>query len=334
MRILVIGGTVFLGRSIVESAIERGHEVTLFNRGRSDPSAFPSVEHIVGDRDGDIGSIAGGSWDVVIDTCGYLPRVVRASAELKVAPWYVFVSSISAYAEMDEAGIEEDAPLGVLDDPRIEEVNGATYGPLKAACEKAVQDIYVDQATVVRPGLIVGPRDPTDRFTYWPRRISEGGRILAPAPPDRQVQFIDVRDLGEWIVHVAENHLNGTFNATGPVPPLTMADLINSCLRSIQSDDADEQEIVWVAEAHLLDHEVGPWMELPLWMPTTAIGMRGTMSADVSKAVAAGLKFRPTDETVADTFTWDRERGMPVLGAGLDRAKEAAVLSAWRETVR
>lgn len=334
MRILVIGGTIFLGRSIVESAIERSHEVTLFNRGRSDPSAFPSAEHIVGDRDGDIRSIAGRSWDVVIDTCGYLPRVVRASAGLKVAPWYVFVSSISAYAEMDRAGIDEDSPLGVLDDPEIEEVNGATYGPLKAACEKAVQDIYSDQATIVRPGLIVGPRDPTDRFTYWPRRISEGGRILASAPPDRQVQFIDVRDLGGWMVQVAENHLTGTFNATGPVPPLTMADLINSCLRSVQPDGVDEQEIVWVAEEHLLAHEVGPWMELPLWIPTTAIGMRGTMSADVSKSVAAGLKFRPTDETVADTLTWDRERGLPPLSAGLDRAKETAVLRAWRETLR
>src|SRR4051794_32092560 len=263
MRLLVLGGTQFLGRALVDEALDRGHDVTLFNRGVTRPELYPGVERRVGDRDGGLDVLAEGEWDAVVDTSGYLPRIVRASAEL-LAPRvgrYVFVSSISAYADVSGPGVGEDAPTARLEE-ETEEFRGPAYGALKALCEEAVQDVYGDRATIVRPGLIVGPWDPTGRFTYWPVRIAEGGDVLAPAPPDAPVQVIDVRDLGAFCLHLAENDTHGVFNATGPQEPLTIEAVLGECVRVA----ASETRLHWTSPDWLLEQGVGEWMELPLWL--------------------------------------------------------------------
>ncbi|HZE05500.1 MAG TPA: NAD-dependent epimerase/dehydratase family protein, partial [Solirubrobacteraceae bacterium] len=230
MRLLVLGGTTFLGRHVVEAALARGHAVTLFNRGRTNPELFPGVERRVGDRDGGLEALAVGTWDAVVDTSGYVPRIVDASARLlepRVGR-YVFVSSVSVYADLSRPGVDEDAPLAALDED-TEEHRGPAYGALKALSEHAVQKVYGRRATVVRPGLIVGPWDPTGRFTYWPTRVAAGGEVLAPEPRRGPVQLIDARDLAAWIVHLVEGDVAGVFNAVGPERPLTMQQLLEVC---------------------------------------------------------------------------------------------------------
>jgi 2'-hydroxyisoflavone reductase len=332
MKLLVLGGTRFLGRAAVEEALRRGHEVTLFNRGKSNPELFPEAEHLHGDRDGDLSALASGTWDAVIDPSGYLPRVVRASAEL-LAPaveHYVFVSSISVYRSFSAAGFDEHAPRIELEDPTVEEVL-KYYGGLKALCEDVVAEVYPGRSANVRAGLIVGPHDPTDRFTYWPIRVARGGEVLAPAPPQRPVQFVDARDLGAWLVNLAENRSAGPFNATAP--PLALADLLESC-RRVSGSDAT---IRWVDEDFLLEREVGQWMELPLWLAQSDPEWAHMQEADVSRAVAAGLTFRPLDDTVADTLAWAQARdtagaGTAAMGGtegvGLAPEREAELLAA------
>lgn len=227
MKLLILGGTKFLGRYLVDAALAAGHQVTLFNRGKTNPELFPHVEQRHGDRDGDLGALSEGIWDVVIDTSGYVPRVVRASAELlrpRTAK-YVLISSVSVYADFAIQNIDEDYPVGQVNDPTTEDIS-EFYGPLKALCEKAVQDVYRDQALIIRPGLIVGPNDPTDRFTYWVRRFAQGGDVLVPGRPERRQQFIDVRDLAEWVLWTAASSLTGVFNATGPAQRFTMGELV------------------------------------------------------------------------------------------------------------
>lgn len=331
MRLLVLGGTKFLGRGVVDAALARGHEVTLFNRGRTAPDLYPRAEHLVGDRDGDLSAVEGRSWDAVVDPSGYVPRIVRASAELLIdsVAHYIFISSISVYREPLDAGFGEDAPLGTLDAP-TEDVTGASYGPLKALCEEVVRDVYPASHANVRAGLIVGPHDPTGRFTYWPVRLAAGGDVLAPADPDRHVQFVDVRDLGAWIVHLAEERISGSFNATGPVPAITMAGLLETCRRVAGSD----ANLVWVDEGFLLKEGAGPWMELPLWLPGAEAGL---LQADVSRAVAAGLAFRPLEETVRDTLKWAQAgedvgplvSGVETGEAGMRPEREKELLEAW-----
>src|SRR6266536_2219638 len=212
MKLLILGGTVFLGRYLVESALARGHEVTLFNRGQHSPQLYPAVEKLRGDRDGALDALRGREWDAVIDTSGYYPRVVEQSVALlrEAVPYYLFVSSISAYADLSKPP-SEDSPTSELPPDATESLD--FYGPLKAECERVVRRAYGDAAAIVRPGLIVGPHDPTGRFTYWPYRIARGGDVLAPEPRDKPVQPIDVRDLGEWLESLAERRLSGTFNA-------------------------------------------------------------------------------------------------------------------------
>ena len=335
MRLLVLGGTKFLGRAVVADALANGHEVTLFNRGRTNPDLFPEVEHLRGDRDGDLSALAGRRWDAVVDPSGYVPRVVRATAEL-LAPnveRYVFVSSLSVYADPLPPGYDEGAPLIELEDPTTENVQEA-YGGLKVLCERVVEDMFGDRGVSVRAGLIVGPHDPTDRFTYWPVRVARGGEVLAPAPAERQVQFVDARDLGTWIVNVAETAAAGPYNATGPVPPVTMGNLLETCA-AVAAGDAS---LAWVDEAFLLEHEVGPWMELPLWIPESDPESAHLHTADVSRAVAAGLTFRPLPETVRDTLEWARSQdgtaaplasGVALGKAGLAPARERELLDAW-----
>lgn len=315
-NLLVLGGTKFLGRAVVEAALAGGHEVTTFTRGKTNPELFPEVEELHGDRDGGLGALEGRSWDAVIDTSGQIPRVVRASAEL-LEPnvgHYTFTSSISVYADLSEPP-REDAALATLEDESVEEMGEGfeNYGGLKALCERAVREVYGDRALIVRPGLIVGPHDPTDRFLYWPRRLARGGRILAPGPPERKVQFIDVRDLAEWMVRMAEERSSGVFNATNEGVPI--------------GELLDGADVEWVSDGFLLEHEVGEWMELPLWIASPEFA--GMHEADVSRAVGTGLTFRPASETVRDTQAWDAKRGAIEPAAGLAPEREAELLAAW-----
>jgi 2'-hydroxyisoflavone reductase len=300
VRLLVLGGTKFLGRHAVDSALAAGHDVTIFTRGQTNPELFPEVEHLVGDRDGDLDALAGRSWDGVVDTSGYVPRVVRQSAELLrgAVGRYVFVSSISVYDDFSEP-VDESSPVAQLEDPATEKIMEA-YGALKAACEDVVEEVYGERSARVRAGLIVGPYDPTDRFTYWPRRIALGGDVLGPGKPDAPVQFVDARDLARWLVELAVNGPGGTFNATGPAEPLTFAQLLERARDAIGSDAS----VVWVDDQHVLAAEVQPWTELPLWLPGDEYA--GMARADIGRALAAGLTFRPVEETVVDTLAWDR----------------------------
>ncbi len=311
MRILVIGGTKFLGRALVEDALERGHELTLFTRGRTDPDLFPEVEHLRGDRKTDLSALEGRTWDAVVDTSGYVPADVRASAELlRDSGRYVFVSSVSVYADFSSGPTEESATAELGDMP-VDELapDYSNYGPLKALSEAEVERVFGGRALIVRPGLIVGPHDPTGRFTYWARRLERGGEILAPGPPERTVQFVDVRDLATWILDALEQGLGGTFNATNEGVPL--------------SELLAGGDVTWVSDEFLQEHEVGPWLELPLWLPDPEwAGMHAT---DVSRAVAAGLRSRPLDETLRGAATAPAEDGV-----GLTAEREAELLDAWR----
>ncbi len=325
MHLLIIGGTRFVGRHLVEAALARGHSITLFNRGRSNPDLFPQVEQLRGDRDGDLSALKDRQWDAVIDTCGYVPRIVRKSAEVlaNAIDHYTFISSISVYAEDGPIGMSEDGPVARLSDETIETITDQTYGPLKVLCEKAVQQRFVDRALIVRPGLIVGPHDPTDRFTYWPHRIARGGEVLAPGDPHQPVQFIDVRDLGEWIVRMMESRQGGIFNATGPDDTLPMKQLLEACMRVTNSS----AHLTWVDEKFLLDASVAAWSDLPVWV--TAQELRFA-TIDCSRAIAHGLTFRSLATTIRDTLAWEVTRpGDHAWGAGLNREREAQLLRAW-----
>jgi len=300
MKLLVLGGTKFLGRHTVAHALEQGHEVTTFTRGQTNPELFPEAEHLHGDRDGGLDALRGREWDGVVDTSGYVPRVVRQSAELLRAAVqrYVFVSTISVYAEPEDAPDSEDIQQH--------------YGALKRACERVIEEVYRDRGTRVRAGLIVGPHDPTDRFTYWPRRLAAGGDVLAPGDPQQPVQLIDARDLAAALVELALHRPGGTFDATGP--QLTLGELLDR-LRG-------DANLVWVDGRRVLDAGIQPWTELPLWLPDRDAWFL------MQRDVPAWLTTRPLEETARDTLAWDREQ--PGDRPTLTREKEAAVLSAAR----
>lgn len=327
MKLLFIGGTRFVGRHLVDAAREAGHEITLFHRGQTHPDLFPQVEHILGDRNQDLDRLDGRHWEGVIDTCGYFPKQVRASAE-KLADQvqlYTFISTLSVYADFSQTGLDENAPLATTDNPNQEEITGQNYGPLKALCEAAVMDIYGQRAFIPRPGLIIGPHDTTDRFTYWVRRGLENIPFPAPGPSSQPVQMIDARDLAAWIIKAIERQLSGPFNATGPADKLTFDGMLDACLEGTTSGT----EPVWIEPEFLIEHEVQPWLDLPLWMPDE--DQSGLLTADCRKALSAGLVFRPLIETVADIAEWDRDRGLPPLKAGLSPQRQAALLDHWQE---
>jgi 2'-hydroxyisoflavone reductase len=340
MKLLILGGTKFLGRHLVEAALGRGHGVTLFNRGRLNPELFPEVEKLRGDRDGGLDALRGRRWDAVVDTSGYLPRVVRDSARLLSAgaDHYTFVSSVSAYRDAEVPCVGESYPVAFIDDERLREAEalpqsevtgapffGEMYGALKALCERGAEEAMPGRVLHVRAGLVVGPYDPTDRFTYWPRRVAEGGDVLAPGRPQRQVQYIDARDLAEWILDMAESRRAGTYTAAGPDYELTMGRFLEECGTATGFGG----RFVWVDERFLLDAGVAPWMEVPLW--TNPDGRnRFLLSMNVDKAVAAGLRFRPVAETARDTLAWDLTRPPDAeRKAGLSRERESEVLAAW-----
>jgi len=336
MKLLVLGGTLFVGRQLVETALARGHEVTLFNRGRTNADLFPRAERLQGDRDGDLSALAGRTWDAVFDPSGYVPRVVRASAEALAGSvgHYTFVSSGSVYP-FEHGSHDEQSPVEELEE-ETEDVTKA-YGALKALSEREVEQVFPGRALILRAGLIVGRYDWTNRFGYWVRRVAEGGEVLVPAPRDWTIQVVDARDLVDWALDLAERGEAGTFNVTGPEQPITIEELVETVKRQRGSD----ARFIWVDEDFLLDQGLEPFDDVPLWL---ALGRNPELSSfyamSNAKALGAGLTFRPLEDTVADALAWERERsGRPLEKdygaggevAGLSSASEAEVLRAWRE---
>lgn len=333
MRLLILGGTVFLGRAVVDAARERGHDVTIFHRGRH-PAHRDDLVEILGDREGGLAALsAARPWDAVVDTSGYVPRVVRAGVELlrsRVVGSYVFVSSVNAYPD-PPAGLSE--ATAAHEPGENEVVTGESYGPLKVGCERAVAKEFGDAALAVRAGLIVGPHDQTNRFTYWCTRVAAGGEVLAPDVPQQPVQVVDVRDLARFCVRAAERRLGGVVNVQGPRGALTFRSLLER-IREVSGSDA---RIVWVAPDRLEAEGVEPWSELPLWVPAHFLAA-GLVDGDDSRARAMGATFRPITETIADTLAWARtapaarglDTGVGVPPAGLTRDREAALLAALR----
>jgi 2'-hydroxyisoflavone reductase len=328
MKLLVIGGSQFVGRHLVAAAAARGDQVTVFNRGRTAAVWPAGVEVRQGDRKADLSALAEGQWDAVVDTCGYLPRDVARMAETlhKRVSRYVFISSISVYAGFAQPN-DEGSPLGVIDDVDTEVVDGRTYGPLKALCEQAVMARFGDRATLIRPGLIVGPYDPTQRFTYWPARVAraaDGQAVLVPGTADDGIQVIDVRDLVAFVLQAIDDDRHGPFNLTCAPRTLTMGALLGACAAAA----ACQPRWIWASPADLERCGLEAWSDLPVWLPATG-DHAGFALADTRAAQAAGLRTRPIAQTVADTLAW--YRGLPAdqqafTKAGLAPEREAAAL--------
>lgn len=336
LRILILGGTGFIGPAQVEYAMARGHTVTLFNRGRTNPTLFPNVEKLVGDRNAPDGydALKGNrQWDVVIDNPTTFPRWVRGAADALVGrtQHYMYVSTISVFRDYSSVGIDEDGPLHEAGDPEATQMTGqgpASYGALKVRSEMDARERFGANTTVVRPGLIVGPGDLSDRFSYWPVRIEKGGEVLAPGTPDDPTQYVDARDLGEWMIRLAEEKRYGTFNATGPSTPTTMAEMLYG-IKAVTTSDAT---FTWVNADFLQANQVAGWSEMPVWLPPRG-ATAGFMRIECSKAYAAGLTFRPLADTARDTLAWYHTRPAEQqarLRAGIAPEKEATVLAAWR----
>lgn len=326
MRVLVIGGTRFVGRHLVDRLLTRGHEVTLFHRGVGEVDPFPTAEHRHGDRDEDLSALDVGRWDVTLDVSAYLPRQVRTLAATlgERAGHYCYISTVSVYADPPGPGSTEDAPLAQPADPEAEEVTAATYGALKARCEQAAGGLF-GSLLVVRPTYVVGPDDYTGRFPRWVLRLAEGGEVLAPGPPDAPMQYVDVRDLAAFTVGLVEDARTGVFHVATPTPPFRWADLLTGVAGAVAPRGT---ALTWVHEAFLRTHGVTV-LDLPLW----GGGDPGAwaLAVDPARAVAAGLAARPLAETARDTLAWARSTpGGPLEGVGLSRAREAALLAAFR----
>jgi 2'-hydroxyisoflavone reductase len=333
MRILILGGTSFIGPHQVKYALERGHEVSIFNRGRTEPpffhDLFERVEKLRGDRNDDLAALETGEWDAVLDNSASVPRWVRQSAGLlsERAGHYLFVSSISAYGDPSTVGLDEDSPVATIEDETIEEITGESYGPLKALSEQEAMKAFPGRATVVRPGLIVGPGDPTDRWTYWPVRVDRGGEVMAPGTPDDPVQVIDARDLSEFMIRLVEQGHAGTYNATGPATRMGMGPMLTETREALGADAT----FTWVDAEFLQEHEVQPWLHMPAWVPPEGEG-GGLLQVSIARALEKGLTFRPLGETATDTVAWwntlDEER-QGRSRFGLPAEREVEVLAAW-----
>jgi 2'-hydroxyisoflavone reductase len=315
LRLLVLGGTRFVGPAFVEAAVARGHQVTIFNRGQTNPELFPNVEKIRGDRKQGLSPLRGRAWDAVVDTAAYFPRDVQLSVDAlrDSVGRYLLVSSVSVYADQSIPQLE-DAPLAVLGDP--DDTSPDSYGARKATCEQIVGSAFAQRATIVRPGLIVGPGDSTDRFSYWPKRVAHGGRVLAPGQPNDPLQFIDVRDLADFMLRIVEDDRPGTFNATGEIIPF--AAFLDEC-RRVTAGDA---EFVWVPTQHLLAAGLDPWMGIPLWIAAPGWGAANRIPID--RAQAAGLTLRPLGETLRAALEDDT---LVTLEVGLTEECEAELLA-------
>jgi 2'-hydroxyisoflavone reductase len=324
LRILVLGGTLFVGRHLVEASLERGHEVTLFNRGQTDPGLYPDLETRHGDRAaGDLQSLREGTWDAVFDTSARVPRWLREAATLLAdsVGHYSFVSSCSVYADTTLPGTNESSPVHGLEDETTEEITSAdVYGGLKVLCERELERALPGRSLAARAGLIVGPYDSSGRFTYWVHRIARGGDVLAPEPRDQPVQLIHGRDLADWLLDMAEKGDSGVYNATGPESPLTM----ERVLEAIVAETGSEARLIWVDEDYLVENGVEAWSDLPLWVaPGGNPEVANFLAVDITKAVTAGLKFRPLARTIRDTL--DQAETFPQ--AGLDETREQELLT-------
>jgi 2'-hydroxyisoflavone reductase len=333
MRLLILGGTIFLGRAIAEEALRRQHTLTLFTRGKHGQNLFPDVEKLIGDRDGNLSALANRTFDAVIDTCGYVPRIVRLSAEFlrERAMHYTFVSSISVYDTAACFGdakptITEDTSLAKLADEKTETITGETYGGLKALCETAAEDAMPNRVLNVRAGLIVGRYDQSGRYAYWANRLARGGETLA-APEDSPVQFIDVRDLAEWILNAVEKNVTGAFNATGD--SVTTKTFLHESAKSVSQPST----FTHVSDKFLLDEHVAPYTGLPLWLPKEYDAMS---RIDCVKAKQNGLTTRSLGDTMLDTSRWffaePTERQGKLLGQSLSAERETELLRLWHET--
>ena len=329
LRILILGGTGFIGPHQVRYARQRGHTVTLFNRGRTNPGLFPDVPKLEGDRAvGNYESLKGKQWDVVIDNPTTLPRWVRQAAEVLTGQvgQYVFISTISTYASNDTPGADETAALATTSEPESEDAR-RFYGPLKALAEKEAEKAFPGKTTVIRPGLIVGPGDLSDRFTYWPVRMMRGGEVLAPGNPTDPVQIIDARDLAEFTVRVCEDGTTGIYNVTGPRATLTISEMLGG-IRAQMSNDV---HLTWVDADFLATQRVSPWSDMPVWIPARG-ATAGFAQRSIQRALAKGLTFRPFADTVKatlDFYDGQTEARKEQLRAGLAPAREKDVLAAW-----
>src|SRR5713226_5792226 len=339
LRILILGGTGFTGPYQVRYALSRGHKVTTFNRGKTHPTELPNeVEQLIGDRNGKLDALKNRQWDVVIDNPATLPAWVRDAAQILKSnvERYVFISTISVYADTGQS-VDETAALAKYDGPdpykeTIEAVKASGYktsGPLKALSEKEAEKWFPGKALIIRPGLIVGPRDETDRFTYWPVRIDRGGEVLAPGDPSDPVQFIDARDLAEWTIRMAENHATGIYNATGPAKPLG----IGAMLDGIKDAGKSNANLIWVSEEFLTQQKVEAWSDMPVWTGKES----GLARASISRGLSKGLTFRPLSDTTRDTLVWFKslpQDRQSKLRAGLTPEREVEVLAAWKKEKR
>jgi 2'-hydroxyisoflavone reductase len=343
MNILVIGGTKFLGRCVVQEALSRGHQVTLLNRGNhNEIFAETSVEMLIGDRNSDLEILQGRTWDAVVDTCAFLPEQVTKLTKLLQGKTkhYTFISSISVYQDWVPVGIDESYDTPTLSAEKLQEVMndstvslpGPYYGPFKRMCEVEAERHLPGQVLSIRAGLLVGPYDYTDRLTYWVRRVHQGGSVLTSENPHQKVQFIDARDVARWILHAMEYQVTGIYNATGPEYPLTFEQLLETCQRVTKSDAT----WVWTPERFLLDQKVAPWTDLPLWLPEKyplegGEPWRGGGSVNCKKAFAAGLSCRPLEDTLRDLWQWDQDRNEASLKAGLSTEREQEILRMLKE---
>ncbi|HSE13931.1 MAG TPA: NAD-dependent epimerase/dehydratase family protein [Rudaea sp.] len=329
LKLLILGGTGFLGPHIVGTAVARGHTMTLFNRGKTHPGLFPDLEKLHGDRKSDMSVLEGRKWDAVIDTSAYIPADVTRSTTL-LAPnvgQYLLISTVSVYARIDKPGLDESAPLATTTDPDAQKVTNENYGALKVLCEKAALKVMPGRVTVVRPGLIVGPGDSTDRFTYWPVRVARGGEVLAPGTPKDFTQFIDVRDLAEFLVLCLEKQILGTFNADAQAGSITMGSLLDACKQATGSNAS----FTWVDAKFLEQQKVSAWGDMPAWIPATGDDA-GFGQVSAAKARSAGLHYRPLADTVKDTLAWFRTEPaehQARLKSGISAEREAEVLEAW-----
>lgn len=326
MRVLILGGTRFVGRYLVEAARAAGHEVSIFHRGKSGRDLWPDVEDLIGDRETDLGRVLGDkTWDAVVDTSAYVPRVTRSALDVLKdrTQFYAFVSTISVYASFETQDQDESAPLIELEDPTVEQVSSETYGGLKVLCEREVLEHRPD-GLIVRPGIVVGPHDYTDRFTYWVDRIASGGRVACPGPPDMPLQFIDARDLGGFVVQLIEARTGGIFNVVGPQERLTFGD----CFERIREVSKSDATFEWVSEEALKSANLDERM--PLYIAPSEREWCYLFAIDASKARADGLTYRPLEETISDTLTWARTRQGP-LSVGLSDDEEKLLLRGQQE---
>ena len=335
----MLGGTGFLGPAIVRAGLAKGHEFCLFHRGKTNPGLFPEVEHLTGQRrrpnpanpkapQQDLKALENGRWDAVIDTSGYYTGEVEDACKALAGKveQYVYISSLSVYRslEQDAAPVDEQSPRCECEDKYTLDMgkNYERYGALKRYCEDAVSTAFGERATLVRPGYIVGPEDPTDRFTYWPARFQRGGECLAPGDPDNELQFVDVRDLGEWIVHLVEQRVGGPLNAVGFDGRIGTAEFLHTGKGTLNHGCS----FTWVDDAFLESHGVSPWGEMGCWTPKAKNGR-----ASNQKAIAAGARYRPIAETIRDTAAWVKQgRGDGPWQAGMTAEREQELLAKWK----